>query len=101
MPFLILTAPCRSSGRAAFPVDIPEDLVYEIQVDSDADVLPTTHACIGLVGPFLRDVSTVITSHSLSCFSQGQITLPSAVTKEALKQKLDWALDAGQSFECR
>jgi hypothetical protein len=43
----------RSSGRTAFPVDIPDDMMYEIAVDSDPDKLPTTHACIGLVRPFI------------------------------------------------
>ena len=47
-------SPCaRSSGRTEFPVDIPDDMMYEIAVDSDPDNLPTTHACIGLVCPFV------------------------------------------------
>lgn len=45
------TPSARSSGRTAFPVDIPDDMMYEIVVDSNPDNLPTTHACIGLVRP--------------------------------------------------
>jgi hypothetical protein len=93
------TPSARSSGRTAFPVDVPDDMMYEIAVDSDPDNLPTTHACIGLVRLFVLkdDVSYLITLFRL----QGQITLPSAVSKEFLKQKIDWALDAGQSFAFR
>ena len=39
----------RTSGRTVFPVHVPEDLRYEIQIDSDAQKLPTTHTCCGLV----------------------------------------------------
>ena len=39
----------RSSGRTVFPVHVPEDLHYEIEVDPDAQKLPTTHTCFGLV----------------------------------------------------
>jgi hypothetical protein len=77
-------------------MDIPDDMAYEIEVDADADVLPTTHACIGLVRYFICSFLSALTHHT-----QGQITLPSATSKAALKHKLDWALDAGQSFEYR
>jgi hypothetical protein len=93
----------RSSGRTAFPVDIPDDMMYEIAVDSDPDNLPTTHACIGLVRPFIQIFSCGVDFQFFIPLIrlQGQITLPSAVSKESLKQKIDWALDAGQSFEFR
>ena len=39
----------RTSGRTVFPVHVPEDLRYEIEIDSDAQKLPTTHTCYGLV----------------------------------------------------
>ena len=39
----------RSSGRTVFPIHVPEDLRYEIEIDSDAQKLPTTHTCFGLV----------------------------------------------------
>jgi hypothetical protein len=40
---------CRSSGRIVFPVHVPEDMHYEIEIDSDAHKLPTTHTYIGFV----------------------------------------------------
>ncbi len=101
-PTVLFTPAGRSSGRSAFPVHIPGDMAYEIEVDADADVLPTTHACVGLVRIILfvhfwsLSALTICTHHT-----QGQITLPSATSKAALKHKLDWALDAGQSFEYR
>ena len=82
-------------------MDIPDDMAYEIEVDADADVLPTTHACIGLVRCFVCSFLVVISTYLCTYHTQGQITLPSATSKAALKHKLDWALDAGQSFEFR
>ena len=47
-------------------------------------MIPTTHACIGLVRCFICSFLVVIRTYLCTHHTQGQITLPSATSKAAL-----------------